>query len=38
MTDVTAQPEVTAQPVVLRVANISKEYLLGQGLFGRVTL
>ena len=35
MTDVTAQPEVTEQPVVLRVANISKEYQLGQGLFGR---
>ena len=27
--------EGTEQPVVLRVANISKEYLLGQGLFGR---
>jgi oligopeptide/dipeptide ABC transporter ATP-binding protein len=36
MTDVTAQPEVTAQPVVLRVANISKEYVLGHGLFGRL--
>jgi oligopeptide/dipeptide ABC transporter ATP-binding protein len=35
MTDVTAQPEVTAQPVVLRVAGISKEYRLGQGLFRR---
>ncbi|HEX4016729.1 MAG TPA: ABC transporter ATP-binding protein [Frankiaceae bacterium] len=35
MTDVTAQPEVTGPPVVLRVANISKEYRLNQGLFGR---
>jgi oligopeptide/dipeptide ABC transporter ATP-binding protein len=35
MTDVTAQPEVTGQPTVLRVANISKEYRLNQGLFGR---
>ena len=35
MTDVTAHPEVTGQPAVLRVANISKEYVLGHGLFGR---
>ena len=35
MTDVTAQPEVAEQPAVLRVANISKEYQLGHGLFGR---
>jgi oligopeptide/dipeptide ABC transporter ATP-binding protein len=36
MTDIAAEAEVDAQPVVLRVANISKEYRLGQGLFGRV--
>ena len=35
MTDVTAHPEVTGEPTVLRVANISKEYRLNQGLFGR---
>jgi oligopeptide/dipeptide ABC transporter ATP-binding protein len=28
--------EVTEQPAVLRVANISKEYSLGHGLFGRL--
>jgi oligopeptide/dipeptide ABC transporter ATP-binding protein len=28
--------DVTEQPVVLRVANISKEYALGHGLFGRL--
>ena len=28
--------DVTEQPVVLRVADISKEYPLGQGLFGRL--
>ena len=35
MTDVTAQPEVSERPAVLRVANISKEYQLGHGLFSR---
>ena len=35
MTELTAQPEVTGQQAVLRVANISKEYQLGKGLFGR---
>jgi ABC-type glutathione transport system ATPase component len=35
MTDVTAQPEATGQQAVLRVANISKEYQLGHGLFSR---
>ena len=35
MTELTAQPEVTGQPAVLRVANISKEYSLGNGLFDR---
>src|ERR1700743_3229369 len=34
----TSEPvaEVTGQPVVLRVASISKEYVLGHGLFGRL--
>ncbi len=35
MTDVTAQPAATGQQAVLRVANISKEYQLGHGLFSR---
>jgi oligopeptide/dipeptide ABC transporter ATP-binding protein len=33
---VTAEAEVDEGPAVLRVANITKEYRLGQGLFGRV--
>src|SRR3984957_17534529 len=35
MTELTARPAVTGQQAVLRVANISKEYSLGHGLFDR---
>jgi oligopeptide transport system ATP-binding protein len=35
MTDVTVS-EVAEQPVVLRVASITKEYVLGHGMFGRL--